>query len=361
MQIRKKKINVLIIDDSAVVRQLLKEILSADDEIFVVGTATDPYVARDKIKRLNPDVITLDVEMPKMDGISFLRNLMRLRPMPVIMISSLTEAGANTALEALALGAIDYVSKPKDDLSEHLVEYSKEIISKVKSAVSSRIITEVNSASARGDNILDDSTGRKYSNNSLRDNKGDQELIALGASTGGTEAIKEILINMHPDSPGVVISQHIPRAFSGAFAARMDKMSALSVCQAEHGQLIKRGHVYIAPGDLHLTVKKDAGDLYCVLDDSDPVNRHKPSVDVMFNSVARTMGAHSIGVLLTGMGADGSRGLGEMQDAGATTIVQDEETSVVWGMPGSAVKLGVVDYILPVSQIANKISLLLKT
>ena len=353
-----KKIHVLIVDDSAVIRQLLKEILSSDEEITVVGTAADPYIARDKIKKLNPDVITLDIEMPKMDGISFLSNLMRLRPMPVVMISSLTEAGADAALEALSLGAIDYVSKPREDIAEHLSEYSKEIISKVKAASSARLVYKDSAGDVSG--ISPKSAGDQDTHSQTVQLGGsDHQLIAIGASTGGTEAIKEILINLHSNTPGIVISQHIPRSFSAAFARRMDGVSPLSVCEAVAGQKIERGHVYISPGDRHLIVKKQLDGFCCLLDDGDPVNHHKPSVDVMFDSVVKAAGASAIGVLLTGMGVDGARCLGDLRSVGATTIAQDKESSVIWGMPGAAVKLDAADYVLSLADIPKKILYLL--
>jgi two-component system chemotaxis response regulator CheB len=345
----------------------LREILSSDDGIEVVGTAADAYVARKKIKKLCPDVLTLDVEMPKMDGISFLRNLMRLRPMPVIMISSLTEEGADVALEALGLGAVDYVSKPKEDIADHLAEYSQEIISKVKAAASARIISSVH------DEAVTDTaesarpvTGTQHSAATVlkklphKKVKTDERIIAIGASTGGTEAIKEILIKMKADSPAMVIAQHIPRAFSTAFARRMNTISPMLVGEAEDGQQIKSGHVYIAPGDQHLVLKQKGNKYYCILDDGDPVNRHKPSVDVLFRSVAQNVGSNAIGIILTGMGADGARGLGEMRETGAITLAQDEKSSVVWGMPGAAVKLNAVDHVLPVSGIAGKLSAMLR-
>lgn len=339
----------------------LRKILSADDDIVVVGTAADPYVARDKIKRLNPDVITLDVEMPKMDGISFLRNLMRLRPMPVIMISSLTEEGADAALEALGLGAIDFVRKPKVDIAEHLSDCSKEIINKVKAAASANILPVKNryqkgngEKNALAGDVSESGHSTAIKVSSRRPGP-TQRIIAIGASTGGTEAIKEILTNLSADSPGMVISQHIPKAFSTAFAKRMNSVSPMAVCEAEDGQHIEQGHVYIAPGDKHLRIEYKGGKYRCVLDNSDPVNRHKPSVDVMFQSIAQVAGKNSIGVILTGMGADGARGLGEMRDCGAVTIAQDEGTSVVWGMPGAAVKCNAVDFVLPLAGIAQKL------
>lgn len=364
-----KKIHVLIVDDSAVVRQILREILSSDDGIEVVGTAADPYIARKKIKKLCPDVITLDVEMPKMDGISFLRNLMRLRPMPVIMVSSLTEEGADIALEALGLGAVDYVSKPKEDVAENLAEYSQEIIDKVKAAASARIVSSPHDEAGVYSSDSDKqaigpshstTTVLKKSPQSKIITRINEKIIAIGASTGGTEAIKEILINMNADSPAMVITQHIPSAFSAAFARRMNTVSSMLVGEAKHGEQIKSGHVYIAPGDKHLVLEKKAGKYYCVLDDGDLVNRHKPSVDVLFRSVAQSAGSNAIGIILTGMGVDGARGLGEMRETGAITLAQDERSSVVWGMPGAAVKLNVVDHVMPVNSMASKLSTLLR-
>ncbi|MDH5612306.1 MAG: chemotaxis response regulator protein-glutamate methylesterase [Gammaproteobacteria bacterium] len=353
-----KKISVLIIDDSAVVRKILKEILSSDDEIEVVGTAIDPYIARDKIKRLHPDVLTLDIEMPKMDGISFLRNVMRLRPMPVVMISSLTQQGADIALEALSIGAVDYISKPKIDVAHELGEYAEEIIAKVKSAASAKVLPYVSSTQSAQVNSSDSldvlRAARPYSKLTTT-----EKIVAIGASTGGTEAIKEILMNMRPDSPGIVISQHIPRAFSTAFAKRMDSLSPMAVCEAQNGQHVLPGHAYIAPGDMHLILVRDGARYYIQLDDGEPCNRHKPSVDVMFRSVEEAAGENAIGVLLTGMGADGAKGLKKMHDSGSKTIAQDENSSVVWGMPGEAVKLEAADFVLPLNKIAQKIELLI--
>lgn len=359
----KKKIKVLIIDDSAVVRKILTEILSADKGIEVIGTAMDPYIARDKIKKLNPDVLTLDVEMPKMDGISFLRNLMRLRPMPVIMISSLTEEGADIALEALGLGAIDYVSKPKIDIKNQLGDYSEEIITKVKAAASARIIPGVTdtskvSASSSPSRVAPKRTTQKRKSGKII--KTTEKIIAIGASTGGTEAIKEILMKMRPDSPGTVIAQHIPATFSTAFAKRMDGVSPMAVCEAVDGQQVLPGHAYIAPGDKHLMLERSGARYYCRLDDGELRNRHKPSVEVLFESVEEAAGLNAIGIILTGMGADGARGLKEMRDSGAVTIAQDENTSVVWGMPGEAVKMDAADYVLPLPKIVSKIESIIK-
>jgi len=347
-------IKVLIIDDSAFVRQLLTEIFNSDPDIEVVGAAQDPYDAREKIKKLSPDVLTLDVEMPKMDGITFLTNLMRLRPMPVVMISSLTEKGADVTFEALELGAVDFVSKPKIDVSVGLKEYSDEICEKVKTAAKARV-------SAISDRRKLDVQPKLSADAVLQKRKGPSKLkttekiIALGASTGGTEAIKEVLIRMPADSPGIVISQHIPEAFSKPFAQRMNKTSAMTVYEAADGQQILPGHVYIAPGNRHLIVERSGARYICRLNDGPVVNRHKPSVDVMFRSVAQNVGANAVGVLLTGMGADGAAGLKEMLESGAKTLVQDEKSSVVWGMPGEAFKMGAAEDQYPLDQIAKEL------
>jgi two-component system chemotaxis response regulator CheB len=347
-----KKIRVLVVDDSAVMRQLLTEILSSDPAIDVVGTAPDPYVAREKIKMLNPDVLTLDVEMPRMGGIAFLRNLMRLRPMPVVMCSSLTQQGADVALDALALGAVDFVAKPAVDAARGIREEGHEIIAKVKIASRAQVRPLLEEAEPRagnhhhGEAVLPRCTASR--NRATID-----RIIAIGASTGGTEAIKAILERLPAEVPGIVIVQHIPKTFSGPFALRMNASSALEVCEAHDGQPVLPGHAYIAPGDHHLVVMRE-GDLYvCHLNEGEPVNRHRPSVDVLFRSVARAAGPNSIGVILTGMGRDGAEGLKEMRDAGGSTIAQDEETSVVWGMPGAACRMGGVGSLHPVTQIAE--------
>ena len=348
------KTKVLIVDDSALVRQVLSEILSSDPDIEVVGTATDPYAAREKIKQFNPDVITLDVEMPKMDGITFLSNIMRLRPMPVVMISSLTEQGAEITLQALEIGAIDFVDKPKLDVAHGIRDYAQDIIEKVKTAahaqVRAREITLDKNVPERhsADAVIKKSFNRKHFSST-------DKIIAIGASTGGTEAIKEVLMGFPADTPGVVITQHIPENFSRPFAERMDKSCAMNVCQAEDGQQILPGHVYIAPGSHHLLVERSGARYICRLSDGPPVNRHRPSVDVLFRSVAMNAGANAVGAILTGMGNDGAAGLKEMQENGAPTLAQDENTSVVWGMPGEAVKLGAADDVLPLEKIAAKI------
>jgi two-component system chemotaxis response regulator CheB len=350
------KIRVLIVDNSALVRQVLTEILNGDPGIEVVGAAPDPYVARDRIKALNPDVLTLDVEMPKMDGITFLSNLMRLHPLPVVMVSSLTENGAEITLQALELGAVDFVTKPKVDLAHTLDEYAGEIRAKVRMAAGARVRAlervPVSVSLGRVPKLSADAvlakTGPKHF-------KTTDQLIAIGASTGGTEAIKEVLMDMPADAPGIVIAQHIPEAFSGPFAIRMNSVSAMTVCEAQDGQQILPGHVYIAPGSHHLLVVRDGARFVCRLSDGPPVNRHRPSVDVMFRSVAQNVGPNAIGVILTGMGADGAEGLKEMRAAGSVTIAQDEMTSVVWGMPGEAVKRGAAEHVLALDRVVAKL------
>jgi two-component system chemotaxis response regulator CheB len=351
----RRPIRVLIVDDSALVRSLLTDILGAAPGIEVVGVAADAHVAREKIKQLNPDVLTLDVEMPKMDGITFLRHLMRLRPMPVVMVSSLTERGADVTLDALALGAVDYLSKPRIDLAVTLKDYAEELIEKIRIAACASVRALDPARSGRigaahgADAVLPRSAQRD------RPMRTTDRVIAIGASTGGTEAIKEVLMRLPPDCPGVVIAQHIPKAFSAPFARRMNDCCPMSVCEAQDGQHVLAGHAYIAPGDRHLLLQRDGTRYVCRLDDGLPVNRHKPSVDVLFRSVARNAGRNAIGVLLTGMGKDGSRGLKEMLESGSHTIAQDEASSVVWGMPGEAVALGAAEHVLALESVAERI------
>ncbi|HVT34454.1 MAG TPA: chemotaxis response regulator protein-glutamate methylesterase [Nevskiaceae bacterium] len=338
------KTRVLVVDDSALVRQVLTELLSADPEIEVVGTASDPLVARDKIKQLHPDVLTLDVEMPRMDGLTFLENLMRLHPLPVLMVSSLTERGAEVTLQALELCAVDFVTKPKLDVANGLAGYAQELRDKVRMAARSR---PRGAAPAR-------ERGRPIS----RPFRTTERLIAIGASTGGTEAIKHVLERMPADAPAIVITQHIPAAFSGPFAQRMDRCSAMSVCEASDGQQIVPGHAYIAPGGRHLVVARDGARYVCRITDTAPENRHRPSVDVLFRSVAQHAAANAVGAILTGMGDDGARGLLHMRERGAHTLAQDEKSSVVWGMPGAAVKMQAVEQILPLDDIAERLLML---
>jgi two-component system chemotaxis response regulator CheB len=339
-----KKIKVLVVDDSALVRQIMTELLASDPDIEVVGTANDPFIARDKIKQLNPDVLTLDVEMPKMDGITFLKNLMRLRPMPVVMVSTLTEKGADVTLQALEFGAVDYVAKPKVDLQSQIESFKDEIITKVKTAASANV------------RRLDVTAGTKPSVvKTLRSFSTTHKIIAVGSSTGGPEAIKELLMRMPADAPAMVIAQHIPEAFSAPFARRMDGCSQMSVCEAGDGMQILPGHVYIAPGDSHLRVVRDGARYVCELGRDEPINRHRPSVEALFDSVTENVGKNAVGVMLTGMGADGAEAMKRLHDAGAYTIAQDAKSSVVWGMPGEAVKRGGVDEQQPLEKIAGRL------
>lgn len=357
-----KKIKVLIIDDSALIRQILTRILSSASDMDVVGTAADPYIAREKIKRLAPDVLTLDVEMPRMDGLAFLRNLMRLHPLPVIMVSALTTRGTEVTLQALEYGAIDFITKPRIDIAETLDNYAEEIISKVRTAATAQVHPLLSMHS----NSLE--VPPKYSADViLRQTKLNpkpflttDKIIAIGASTGGTEAIRQVLTQLPVQMHGIVISQHIPPMFSRSFAERMQKLCQIDVCEAEEGSVILPGHVYISPGSHHLLVIRDGARYICHLDEGEPVNRHRPSVDVMFRSVAQNVGANAIGIILTGMGDDGARGMREMHDAGAITIAQDEHSSVVWGMPSEAIKRGGVNHILPLGEIAPRLTQLVE-
>jgi two-component system chemotaxis response regulator CheB len=356
-----KKIRVLVVDDSALVRQILVEVLNGAPDVEVVGTASDPFMARDRIKELNPDVLTLDVEMPRMDGLTFLANLMRLRPMPVVMVSSLTEQGAETTLKALELGAIDFVSKPKIDLAGTLADFGGEILAKIRIAAGARVMARTTSVAApriapkySADAVIPANAGGRMLRTTDR-------IIAIGASTGGTEAIREVLMGLPADCPAIVIAQHIPEAFSLPFTRRMDSLAAMSVVEPTDGQYIMAGHVYIAPGSKHLLVERDGARYRCRLNNGPPVNRHCPSVDVLFRSVAQNVGPNAVGVILTGMGDDGARGLKEMLEAGARTMAQDEASSVVWGMPGAAVKMGAAQEILPLGRVAENIMRLAQT
>jgi two-component system, chemotaxis family, protein-glutamate methylesterase/glutaminase len=358
----RRRIRVLIVDDSALVRQMLTDMLARDPGIEVVGVAGDAHIAREKIKQLNPDVLTLDVEMPKMDGLTFLRNLMRLRPMPVVMVSSLTERGADVTLDALAMGAVDYLSKPKIDIAATLGDYTDELIEKIRAAAKASV-RALDTRRPAPASPAQGGVPPRFSADAVLPRvpaptrmRTTDRLIAIGASTGGTEAIKHVLMGLPPDSPGVVIAQHIPKAFSTPFARRMNDCCQMTVYEAENGQQIMAGHVYIAPGDRHLLVERDGARYVIRLDDGTPVNRHKPSVDVLFRSVAQSAGRNAIGALLTGMGKDGARGLLEMREAGSPTLAQDEATSVVWGMPGEAVALGAAEQVLPLEEIAAALS-----
>ncbi|MBI3525536.1 MAG: chemotaxis response regulator protein-glutamate methylesterase [Betaproteobacteria bacterium] len=342
-------IKVLIVDDSALIRSVLKEIIEGHRDLQVVGAAPDPIVAREMIKALNPDVITLDVEMPRMDGLGFLEKLMRLRPMPVVMISSLTEKGSDVTFRALELGAVDYIAKPKLDISRGLKEYSEEIADKIRAAAKAKLkskpIAQV-AQSLSADAILPSLSNRIAST---------EKLIIVGASTGGTEAIKDFLIKLPPDCPGIAITQHMPEAFTKSFAQRLDNLCKISVKEAEHGDRILPGHAFIAPGHSHLLVSRSGANYVCELSDGPPVNRHRPSVDVLFRSAANHVGKNAIGVILTGMGKDGAKGMLEMKQAGAYNFSQDEASCVVFGMPKEAIAVGGVDEIIPLQDMAKRV------
>ncbi|MFN3202111.1 MAG: chemotaxis response regulator protein-glutamate methylesterase [Bradymonadia bacterium] len=342
MHTASKPTRVLVVDDSALMRKLLTELLDQDPRMQVVGTASDPYAAREKIKALNPDVLTLDVEMPRMDGLTFLSNLMRLRPMPVVMVSALTERGADVTLRALELGAVDFVTKPRIDLARGVVGQGEAIVEKVWGAARARL---------SGPKIQSEKQLRGWHPGL----KTTDRLIAIGASTGGVEAIRHVLSALPPDGPGVVITQHIPETFSASFARRLNECTSLRVAEASDGDTVSTGHVYIAPGNRHLKIVRSGARYVCRLDDGPAVSRHKPSVDVLFNSVAQAAGVNAVGVILTGMGQDGANGLKAMSTAGAHTVAQDEASSVVWGMPGRAVQVGAVKKVLPLGRIAAHI------
>lgn len=336
-----------MVDDSVLMRQLLKQLLESDPSIEVVATAMDPYVAREKIKAYKPDVITLDIEMPKMDGLTFLKNLMRLHPIPTVMISTLTEKGARETMRALELGAFDAIAKPTHNVESGLQQAAEHIINVVKAAARTR----VHLLQPKEDQPCESLTTGKPGDDSPRSSS----VIAIGASTGGTEAIKHVLSGMSAQLPGIVIAQHIPPVFSRSFADRMHKCTPFNVCEAEDGQPIRDGHVYIAPGGRHLEVAKHASGLVCRVHDGEPVNRHRPSVDVLFDSVTTAVGRKAVAAILTGMGQDGARGLLGLREAGCLTIAQDEDTSVVWGMPGSAVKMNAAEAVMPLDEIGPRL------
>lgn len=354
------KIRVLIIDDSVLIRKILTEILNSSPEIEVVGAAADPLIARDMIKQLHPDVLTLDIEMPHMDGITFLRNLMRLRPTPVVMISTLTEKGAEVTLEALTLGAVDFIAKPKVDVASTLNNYADDIINKVKIAARANVSNSSHRAIKARESEKTISEVNVNSHSERKRVVASNKIIALGASTGGTEAIKAVVKTLPAETPAIVITQHLPAAFSESFVRHIDLITAMTACIPKDGQTVETGYIYLAPGDKHMMIKKEGAGYIIKLHDGEPVNRHKPAVDVMFSSVANSAGANAIAVLLTGMGADGAVGMKEMHDAGAKTVIQDESSSVVWGMPGTAFKLGCTDFVVPLQEVANKILSLVK-
>ncbi|MBT1705068.1 protein-glutamate methylesterase/protein-glutamine glutaminase [Chryseosolibacter indicus] len=340
-----KKIKVLIVDDSAVVRQSLAYILETDKSIEILGTASDPFIAAQKIANEVPDVITLDIEMPRMDGITFLRKIMSQHPIPVVIISSLTAKGTETAIHALEIGAVDVVKKPtlnKDSISD--AEHN--IIEVVKAAAKAVVKRRGSAAGLRQPVSV-----KALQNLSML--RTTEKIIAVGASTGGTEALLEFLNDMPIDCPGVVVVQHMPELFTKSFADRLNRICKISVKEAVNGDSILRGQALIAPGNRHMEVKRSGARYYVEIKDGSPVNRHRPSVDVLFSSTAKYAGRNAIGIIMTGMGADGAKGLLEMKEAGAYTIAQDEKSCIVFGMPKEAIKINAVDKILPLSQIAS--------
>ncbi len=344
------KIKVLIVDDSALIRSVMSEIISSQPDMEVVGVAPDPIVARDLIKKTNPDVLTLDVEMPRMDGLDFLEKLMRLRPMPVVMVSSLTERGSEITLRALELGAVDFVTKPKLSIQSGMREYTDMIADKIRAASKARIKPR-HQAAAEASKI--GVTGElPLIRNPLTSS---EKLIIIGASTGGTEAIKDFLIQMPSDCPGILITQHMPEGFTRSFARRLDGLCKISVREAEGNERVLPGHAYIAPGHSHLLLARSGANYVTQLDQGPPVNRHRPSVDVLFNSAAACAGKNAVGVILTGMGKDGALGMLEMKNAGAYNFAQDESTCVVFGMPREAIAVGATHEVGPLNKLPGMV------
>jgi len=326
-------IKVLIIDDSALIRRILSDVIGTQDGMEVVGCAPDPLIARTMIKSLNPDVLTLDVEMPKMNGLDFLEKLMRLRPMPVIMISTLTAKGSAVTMQALSLGAIDFIAKPQMEQMQEMRGYGDLIAHKIRVAAGAKI-----KAVKVANNTMPVEKNRPIGNVNISG----QKLIAIGASTGGTEAIYHMLRTMPEDCPPIAITQHMPPGFTASFAARLNNNCPITVQEASHNELMRVGYAYIAPGGSHLFIAKRTGGYYTQLSNDEPVNRHRPSVDVLFDSVALCVGRLAVGVILTGMGKDGAQGMLKMKQAGIFNFSQDEDSCVVYGMPKEAVKIGAV-------------------
>lgn len=341
------KTKVLIVDDSALIRSVMSEIINSQPDMQVVATAPDPLVARELIKQTNPDVLTLDVEMPKMDGLDFLEKLMRLRPMPVVMVSSLTERGSEITMRALELGAVDFVTKPKISIQAGMREYTDLITDKIRAAAKARVRartlpvagSEAHSQLPQLRNPLTSS----------------EKLIIIGASTGGTEAIREFLMQMPSDCPGILITQHMPEGFTRSFAQRLDSLCKISVQEAAGNERILPGHAYIAPGHSHLYLARSGANYMTRIDQADPVNRHRPSVDVLFRSAAQHAGKNAVGVILTGMGKDGAAGMLEMKQAGAHNFAQDEASCVVFGMPREAIAIGAAHEVGPLSALPGMV------
>ena len=337
------KTRVVVVDDSALVRGILAQIINAQPDLETVGAAPDPIAAREMIRALDPDVITLDVEMPRMDGLDFLERLMRLRPTPVVMVSTLTERGAETTFRALELGAVDFVAKPRVGIAHGLDQAALEIVEKIRAASKARVQKRA-PAPSRGAPVAA-YTGRK----------GTEKIIAVGASTGGTEAIRTVLCGLPGDGPAVVITQHMPPGFTKSFSQRLDSLARMAVKEAEEGERILPGHAYVAPGGMQFAIEKSGANYVARVWAGEPVNRHRPSVDVLFRSVARVAGANALGVMLTGMGRDGADAMLEMKRAGAFNLAQDEASCVVFGMPREAIAVGATDEVLPLESIAGRL------
>jgi two-component system chemotaxis response regulator CheB len=349
-----KKIKVLIVDDSAVVRQTLSSIMSNDPEIEVIGTASDPFFAAKKIANEVPDVITLDVEMPRMDGLTFLKKIMSQHPIPVVIISSLTAKGTETGLKALEYGAVEIITKPQMNTKQFIEESKIRLCDAVKAAALARVKRKTTPVDIPVQpKYTADAVIPAYKAKSMI--KTTERVIAVGASTGGTDALQVFLTSLPLDSPGIVIVQHMPEHFTRSFANRLDEICRITVKEAENGDSIIRGRALIAPGNHHLMMKRSGARYYIEIKDGPLVNRHRPSVDVLFRSTARYAGSNAIGVIMTGMGDDGAHGLLEMKEAGAKTIAQDEKSCVVYGMPHEAVKLNAVDKVLPLDQISGMV------
>ncbi|MBR7783076.1 protein-glutamate methylesterase/protein-glutamine glutaminase [Undibacterium luofuense] len=343
------KIKVLIVDDSALIRSVMSEIIGSQPDMEVVGVAPDPIVARELIKQTNPDVLTLDVEMPRMDGLDFLEKLMRLRPMPVVMVSSLTERGSEITMRALELGAVDFVTKPKLSIQSGMREYAEMIADKIRIASKVRIrprTIQHSEVKPSGDSAL------PLIRNPLTSS---EKLIIIGASTGGTEAIKSFLMQMPSDCPGILITQHMPEGFTRSFAKRLDGLCKIAVSEAVGGERVLPGHAYIAPGHSHLLLARSGANYVTKLDDGEPVNRHRPSVDVLFRSAAASAGKNAVGVILTGMGKDGAQGMLEMKNAGAYNFAQDEASCVVFGMPREAIAVGASHEVASLNELPAKV------
>ena len=351
-----QKIKVLCVDDSALIRSLMTEIINSQPDMEVCATAPDPLVARELIKQHNPDVLTLDVEMPRMDGLDFLEKLMRLRPMPVVMVSSLTERGSEITLRALELGAVDFVTKPRVGIRDGMLDYAEKLADKIRAASRARVRQAPQpQAAARA---ASGQPAAPMVNNPLVST---EKLIIIGASTGGTEAIREVLTPLPPDAPAVLIAQHMPPGFTKSFAQRLNGLCRIAVKEAEHGERVLPGHAYIAPGHAHLLLARSGANYIAQLSDEPPVNRHRPSVDVLFRSAAQHAGKNAIGVILTGMGRDGAAGLLDMKRSGAHTFAQDEASCIVFGMPREAIALGGADEVAPLSEMSRRVMARLAT